>query len=87
MTLRRMKPRTTHTIMGITTIHREIIPRRTTVRRKTRITKVRLIQVVAFSVFILPRGVVQGGTTPTAYLHRGCTVCKTKNRSKTYVLR
>ena len=87
MRLRRTRPRTTRTMVGITTIHGVTMPRRTSVRRKTRAKKVRPIWVMAFSEFVPARRVVQRETAPTACMRRGCKVCKKKNRSRTYVPR
>ena len=87
MRLRRTRPRTTRTMAGITTIHGVTMPQRTSVRKKTRTKKARLIWVMAFSKFVLARRVVQRETAPTACICRGCKVCKKKNQSRTYVPR
>ena len=79
MRLRRTRLRTTRTMAGISTIHEVTMPQRTSVRKKTRMKKANLIKVVAFSVFVPERRVVQRETAPTAHMRSGWKVCEKKS--------
>ena len=74
MRLRRARLRTTRTMVGITTIYRVIMPQWSSMRKKTRTKKARLIYTVAFSDFILARRVVQRETAQIAGMRRECRV-------------